>query len=141
MSTDGRRTSKDFSTQNTYDDSWSQEMASQCTRFGRVLGSVIIADAAQRDGAEVTWIGSRMAVTVIDGRRVSVVGSSGSESALSAAVEGDKLLTKRLLDEVGVSTPSGRIATSEEDTVAAQRELGRTVVVKPRYGAMGKGVV
>lgn len=140
MSTDGRRTSKDFSTQNTYDDSWSQEMASQCTRFGRVLGSVIIADAAQRDGAEVTWIGSRMAVTVIDGRRVSVVGSSGSESALSAAVEGDKLLTKRLLDEVGVSTPSGRIATSEEDTVAAQRELGRTVVVKPRYGAMGKGV-
>lgn len=126
--------------QNVYDDPWSQNVASQCTEFGRGLGSVIVADAAERDGAVVTWHGPRMAKAEIQGRDVLVVGPSCTESFLSGAIAGDKLLTKHLLTEAGVPTPRGRLAVSEDDAVTAQNELETSVVVKPRYGAMGRGV-
>lgn len=131
---------QDSSGQNVYDDSWSKQMASQCNKYGRGLGSVITADAAERYGAVVTWNGPRMATAEFDGKRALVVGPSCTESALSAALVSDKLLTKRILSEAGVTTPAGRIVVSAEDAVMAQRELGRAVVVKPRYGAMGRGV-
>lgn len=126
--------------QNIYDDPWSLNVGYQCTEFGRGLGSVIVADAAKRDGAVITWNGPRMATAEIDGKRMLVVGPSCTESFLGAAVAGDKLLTKRRLRDAGVPTPCGRLVTSENDAVAAQEEIGAGVVVKPRYGAMGRGV-
>lgn len=126
--------------QNTYDDPWSQKISNQRKRFRRSLGALVVADAAKRDGADVTWYGARMAVAEIGEKRVLIVGPSCTESTLSAAIESDKVLTKRLLADAGVSTPQGRPVQSGEEAVAVQREIGGPVVVKPRYGAMGSGV-
>lgn len=128
------------SSQNSYHDSWSQDMADQCNRHGRYLGTVVIADAAKRAGALITWHGSHTAVAEIGSQRILIVGPAGTESALSEAISTDKFLTKELLADSGVPTPAGRLVDSAEDTVLAQREIGQTVVVKPRLGVMGRGV-
>lgn len=132
--------SPDSDSQNSYDDSWSQNMARQNTELGRNLASVTIADAAERDGAHITWNGSGIVIARKDGKRVLIVGPACTESVLSGAVVSDKMLTKQLLQAGGVPTPAGRLARSAEDTVAAQRDIGGPVVVKPRRGNMGKGV-
>src|SRR5690625_1216053 len=64
----------------------------------------------------------------------------GTESSLASAIVGDKVLAKRLMGEAGVSVPRGRGVRSAEDAVQAQEEIGRPVVVKPRFGSMGRGV-
>jgi cyanophycin synthetase len=60
--------------------------------------------------------------------------------AIAEAIAQDKELTRRLLSQVGVPVPAGRVATSPEDAWAAAQELGLPVVVKPQDGNHGRGV-
>ena len=61
-------------------------------------------------------------------------------SAIAVEVAQDKQLTRSLLQEAGVPTPSGRPVTSAEDAWEAACELGVPVVVKPQDGNQGRGV-
>jgi cyanophycin synthetase len=73
-------------------------------------------------------------------RRIQAAETDRS-SAIAESIAQDKELTKRLLAAAGVPTPRGRSVSDAEDAWAAAREIGGPVVVKPRNGNQGKGVV
>lgn len=125
---------------NAYTDPSSLEVIRQHRDEHRNLGSLAVADAARRDGAEVRWLSGRDVWAVYEDRRLAIAAHCGTESTLSTAIVADKLLAKHLMDAAGVRVPRGRLVTSEADTVAAGEELGRSVVVKPRYGLQSRGV-
>ncbi len=62
-------------------------------------------------------------------------------SAIAESIAQDKELTKQLLEAAGVPVPKGRPVSSAEDAWAAACEIGLPVVVKPRDGNQGKGVI
>ncbi len=62
-------------------------------------------------------------------------------SAIAESIAQDKDLTKRLLAAAGVPVPWGRSVTDANDAWAAMQEIGGAVVVKPRDGSQGRGVV
>ncbi len=64
-----------------------------------------------------------------------------STSAIAESIAQDKELTKRLLAAAGVPVPKGRPVASAEDAWKAACEIGLPVVVKPRDGNQGKGVI
>jgi cyanophycin synthetase len=61
-------------------------------------------------------------------------------SAIAESIASDKDLTKRLLRNVGVPVPLGRMVTSPEDAWAAAQEVGFPVVVKPRDANHQRGI-
>lgn len=61
-------------------------------------------------------------------------------SCIGVDVACDKGLTKRLLNEAGISVPFGQVVTGEDEAIRAFREIGEAVVVKPYNGNQGKGV-
>ena len=48
---------------------------------------------------------------------------------------------KEIFSSHGVATPQGSVVTTEQDAVAAARELGGAVVLKPQLGIKGRGKV
>lgn len=125
---------------NVYDDDQSQGIMRQRVTRRRGLGAILIAAAAERDGATVTWVGSDYAVARIDNKLVPIVGHSCTETAVAADIVLDKQLTKDFLENAGVPVPQGREVVSASDAVRAQATLGVAVVVKPRFGLMGRGI-
>jgi cyanophycin synthetase len=61
-------------------------------------------------------------------------------SAIAESIASDKDLTKRLLRNVGVPIPLGRMVTGPEDAWAAAQEVGLPVVVKPRNANHQRGI-
>ena len=66
---------------------------------------------------------------------------TSESSAIAEAIAQDKELTKRLLDAAGIPVPAGRQVGDAEDAWRAAQSIGLPVVVKPRDGNQGKGVV
>ncbi len=62
-------------------------------------------------------------------------------SAVAESVSRDKQLTRKLLAEVGIPVPQGRIVADPADAWQAALEIGPPVVVKPQHGNQGDGVV
>lgn len=62
-----------------------------------------------------------------------------SPKSLECAV--DKYLTTARLYAVGLPVPETIVCEHEDDAIAAFEELGRDVVVKPLFGAEGRGIV
>jgi cyanophycin synthetase len=73
-------------------------------------------------------------------RRIQAAETDRS-SAIAESIAQDKDLTKKLLDAAGVSVPNGRPVKDAADAWRAACEIGGPVVVKPRDGRQGKGVV
>jgi cyanophycin synthetase len=61
--------------------------------------------------------------------------------AIAEAIAQDKDLTRALLQGVGVPVPEGWPVRDPEEAWAAAEEIGPPVVVKPRYGNHGRGVI
>ncbi|MFM8570181.1 MAG: acetate--CoA ligase family protein [Pirellula sp.] len=61
-------------------------------------------------------------------------------SAIAESIASDKDLTKRLLRNVGVPVPLGRMVHSPEDAWAAALEVGLPVVVKPKDANHQRGI-
>ncbi len=61
-------------------------------------------------------------------------------SEISEAISDDKLLTKELLEQLGLPVPRGRLVRDAEDAWQAACELELPVVVKPRNDDYGHGV-
>lgn len=62
-------------------------------------------------------------------------------SAIAEAIAQDKELTKNLLAAAGVSVPIGEVVTTADDAWRAAQNIGGAVVLKPKDGNQGKGVV
>jgi RimK family alpha-L-glutamate ligase len=62
-----------------------------------------------------------------------------SPKSLECAV--DKYLTTARLHGVGLPVPETIVCEHEDDAMAAFEELGRDIVVKPLFGAEGRGIV
>ncbi len=73
-------------------------------------------------------------------RRI-LAAETDTTSAIAESIAQDKDLTKILLEAVGVPVPKGRPVTDAEDAWEAAEEIGVPVVVKPRFGNQGKGVI
>jgi cyanophycin synthetase len=73
-------------------------------------------------------------------RRIQAAETDAS-SAIAESIAQDKELSKKMLQAAGVPVPLGRPVISAEDAWAAAQEIGLPVVVKPRDGNQGKGVV
>ncbi|MFC1522053.1 cyanophycin synthetase [Elusimicrobiota bacterium] len=65
---------------------------------------------------------------------------SGRTSALGVEIADDKSLTKRLLRRAGVPAPRGSDVNSPEEAMAAVKDLGFPVTVKPLVGNHGRGI-
>ena len=65
---------------------------------------------------------------------------SGSTSFASAKVALDKRLGNRLLAQAGMPVPRQITVRTKPEAVAAAKQLGKTVVVKPAQGNQGRGV-
>ncbi|HTM53377.1 MAG TPA: cyanophycin synthetase [Pirellulales bacterium] len=62
-------------------------------------------------------------------------------SAIAESIAQDKDLTRSLLAQIGVPVPKGRPVENADDAWEAAQEIGVPVVVKPRYGNQGRGVI
>ena len=62
-------------------------------------------------------------------------------SAIAEAIAQDKELTKNLLAAAGVSVPIGEVVTNADDAWLAAQRIGGPIVLKPKDGNQGKGVV
>lgn len=125
---------------NTFEDDESQSLIREQEVDGRSIGTLVLARAAQQDGAEVRWYSTRTALFKKGSRRALVQAHMCTDTTVSAGIVKDKLLTKELLQEAGVATPSGALAKSAHDAVTIQERLGVPVVVKPRFGRGGRGI-
>ncbi len=126
--------------QNVYDDAESAEVLRQVDQEGRALGPVVIARAAEKSGAQVTWLGSNDAIASKDGRRVLIDRYFCDESVVGTRVVRDKVLTKELLEAADVSVPAGDVVRSVAEAVDFAERLGAPIVIKPKSGNMGRGV-
>ncbi|BHH86194.1 cyanophycin synthetase [Desulforhopalus sp. 52FAK] len=60
-------------------------------------------------------------------------------SAIAVEVADEKTQVKRLLEKSGIPVPYGQVVLTEEDAVAAYKDLGVAAVVKPDVGNHGNG--
>ena len=61
-------------------------------------------------------------------------------SAIAEGIAGDKDLTKRLIQSVGVPVPEGQVARSAAEAWEAAQDIGLPVAIKPSDGNHGRGV-
>ncbi|MDL4813004.1 cyanophycin synthetase [Actinomadura opuntiae] len=73
-------------------------------------------------------------------RRMAWAAMTDGTSAIGMEIAADKRLAHRVLADAGVPVPEGRVATSPAEALAALREIGAPVVVKPLSGHQGEGV-
>lgn len=109
-------------------------------RLGPSTGAIVNAGVARgipyrrlTEGSLVQfgWGSRQRRIQAADTDRTSVIAETLAQ---------DKELTKSILASAGIPVPGGRPVVSAEDAVAAAREIGDRVVVKPRFGNQGKGV-
>lgn len=61
-------------------------------------------------------------------------------SGISDSIVGNKNLTKKFLEQQGISTPKGTLVSSKEEAVEQAKKIGYPVVVKPSNGNHANGV-
>jgi D-alanine-D-alanine ligase-like ATP-grasp enzyme len=125
---------------NTYDDSESQFLIAEQIERGRNIGTLVLARSAERDGASVRWFGGYTAIATKGSRQVLLRGHMCTDTATSGLLVKDKVLSKEIFLNAGVSTPRGGLVQTADEAIDMQRRLGCAVVVKPRFGGQGKGV-
>lgn len=64
---------------------------------------------------------------------------TGNTSAIAVETADEKTRVKAYLKRAGIPVPEGRMVSSEDDALAAFKELGTAVVVKPDVGNHGNG--
>ena len=73
-------------------------------------------------------------------RRRILAAMSDQTSATGVDIASDKMLTKKLLDDAMIPVPAGKIVRSVEEALAALKEIGPPVAVKPIDANQAKGV-
>ncbi len=105
--------------------------------------TIAIVSAARARGIPVRRLNSGSLVQLGHGARARRVLTAETDvtSGLAETIAQDKDLTRALLRQVGLPVPTGRPVNNPADAWKAAQEIGVPVVVKPRYGNQGRGVV
>jgi len=108
--------------------------------FGATTGPIV--EAARARAIPVLRLDGDCLVQLGYGsRQRRLMGSiTGRTGFLAEAISRDKVLTKRLLAQLGIPVPEGRLVTDADDAWAAACEVGFPAVVKPRDEDCGNGV-
>ena len=98
--------------------------------------------AARRRNIPYTRLNSGSLVQLGEGKlqRRIWTAETDATSAIAEAIASDKDLTKRLLRQVGVPVPHGRLVENAEDAWVAAQEIGFPVVVKPCSANHQRGI-
>ena len=102
----------------------------------------IVADEARRRGVNVEVLDSEWGeLRLSHAGRSIVTRESLSEMTTAVAMSrcDDKRVTRRIVEQAGISVPRGRTAGNQERDAAFLAEVGE-VVVKPARGEQGKGI-
>lgn len=102
----------------------------------------VIADEARRRGINVEVLDAEWGeLRLSHGGRSILTRESLSELTTAVAMSrcDDKRVTRRIVEQAGLSVPRGRTATGDEDDRRFLAEVG-TVVVKPARGEQGEGI-
>ena len=132
--------SSDLPHRNRYPTPESSSIIKHRVEDGQSIAVQIVAQTGELRGAETHWVDSRLAISVLAGKRILIRGFFGAESAVASSICKDKLVTKRILESSGVPTPPGRVVRSVEEAVSFQLDQGAPIVLKPITGNQGKGV-
>lgn len=101
-----------------------------------------IAKEALKKGIPVMRLGEGSILQLGYGKFQKKVAATITEGTgcIGVDIAGDKVLTKQLLSESGISVPPGGVARTEQEALTIAREIGTAVVLKPFDGNQGKGV-
>ena len=101
-----------------------------------------IVDEARRRGIPVRRLNSRSLVRLGMGRNLRRVQATLSDFTSSIAVEiaQNKEETKRVLGDIGLPVPKGRVVRSLRSALACTEDIGFPVVIKPLDASHGRGV-
>lgn len=110
-------------------------------RLGPNTASMV--EAARARGIPHRRVGPNSFVVLGHGARQRRIYASMTDRIgyIANAVSSDKELAKTLLRAAGVPVPEGRPVADADDACEAAREIGAPVVVKPRDGDYGLGVM
>ena len=102
-----------------------------------------IFDEAKRRKIPVRRLGNESILELGYGKysRLTQAALTDSTSNIAIEISCNKELTKQLLMENIIPTPSGGVANSVEDAIEIAHDIGFPVVLKPLDGNQGKGVV
>ncbi|MEV4678792.1 cyanophycin synthetase [Actinomadura sp. NPDC049382] len=114
--------------------------AHEAERLG--VSTAALARAARERGVPVRRVGGLNLLRLGYGRyrRTVWAAMTDATSAIGMEVAGDKRLAHRVLADAGVPVPEGRVAASPAEALAALRDIGGPVVVKPLAGHQGENV-
>jgi cyanophycin synthetase len=110
-------------------------------RFGPSTNAIV--EAARRRRIPVIRLGEGSSLVQLGygiyQKRIQAAETSNT-SSIAVNMCQEKALTNRMLRNVGVPVPDGRIVSSAQEAWEAAQEIGLPVVVKPEDGNQGKGV-
>jgi cyanophycin synthetase len=109
-------------------------------RLGPSTGAIV--EEARRRGIPIRRLDTGSLIQLGLGRHLRRIRATTTDrtSIIGVDIAQDKDLTKRVLGNIGLAVPEGRIVGSSEEAVAAARELGFPVILKPRAGNQGRGI-
>ncbi|WP_412751739.1 cyanophycin synthetase family protein [Krasilnikovia sp. M28-CT-15] len=119
------------------------ELAALAERQATGPGTRSVIAAARRRGIPVERYGDLGLLRLGWGtrRRLAWAARTDRTGGVGVDIAGDRQVTRRLLAEAGVPVVPGGAANTAEQAVRLFNRLGAPVVVKPRRGRQGEGVV
>ncbi len=108
-------------------------------RFGPSTGSIV--EEAESRGIPCIRLNERSLVQLgygVHQQRIQAT-TTNKTSMISVDIAGDKSATKKLLGEMGVPVPIGKVIREEEQIESMVESIGFPVVIKPLDGNHGKG--
>lgn len=119
---------------------WEAKQIAVQTELGPSTRAIV--EAAERRNIPWRREGEESLVQLGYGKHRRYIQAAMTDRTSATAVEfvQDKDYTKTLLSRGGIPVPEGRIVRSATEAIAAMRELGAPVVVKPLTGRQGNGV-
>ncbi len=107
------------------------------------VSTAALAAAARRRGIPVRRVGDRSMLRLGYGRyrRLVCAALTDQTSAVGVDIAADKMLAKTLLAEAGIPVPEAMVARNAREAASAAEALGGPLVVKPRSGCQGTGVI
>lgn len=119
---------------------WEAKQIATQTELGPSTRAIVA--AAERRNIPWRREGDESLVQLGYGKKRHYIQAAMTDRTSATAVElvQDKDYTKTLLSRAGIPVPDGRVVRSAAEAVAAMRELGAPVVVKPLTGRQGNGV-
>ncbi len=104
--------------------------------------TAVIVEEARRRGIPVRRLNTGSLVQLGLGRSLRRIRAAATDatSIIASDIAQDKDLTKRVLQNIGLSVPVGAVARSLDRAVEIAREIGFPVVLKPLDGNQGRGI-